>query len=78
MCETCNYETYQRKVDRMLRGHKFGFAREFLSSVSVYMNQHEHITEKQKKAVENIAHAQKEYENNRPDGRDGSYGREWT
>jgi hypothetical protein len=63
MCLRCNWEKWLQTIDEMTeaeddRGHSvFDWADETLTNICVWVQEHQHITDKQKQAIRNIANS---------------------
>ena len=54
MCQDCGWEEYDEKIDDLLTGDDFAWAEETLGGIQEWIRDHQHITENQKDAVDNI------------------------
>lgn len=54
MCDTCNWNLYVDTIDTLLDDGEYDFASDTLYGIRDFAEENEHITEGQKKAVENI------------------------
>lgn len=54
MCTSCDWEDYNDLCDEMLTEDKYDFAAETIESIQNWIIEKEHITERQKAALDNI------------------------
>ena len=54
MCRQCDWQEYVERVERMINSGDFNFAEDTLQGILTWVEENEHITPAQKKAVENI------------------------
>lgn len=57
MCDECGYEEALDKLDDMLLDEDYSFADSTLSGIKEWVQEHEHVTEKQWEAITNIEEA---------------------
>lgn len=62
MCEHCDYSEYLDTIDEMLDNFNYDFAMDTLSSIQEWILDNEHITERQKIAIENIRDSKRDIE----------------
>lgn len=54
MCSDCNWLTAIEEIDELLDDPDYDFAEDTLVGIKDWVEHHEHITENQRQAVENI------------------------
>lgn len=54
MCRQCEWEEYLEKTSDMLMDEDYEFAHDTLNSISKWIEENEHVTDKQADAVDNI------------------------
>ena len=54
MCENCGWADAIDKIDDMLNDKKYTYANDFMTSVKAWVEKNEHITDKQKNALNNV------------------------
>lgn len=54
MCMNCEWDEYLEKVNDMLDSGDYYKSEEFLESVRDWIEEKEHVTDKQKKAIDEI------------------------
>jgi len=54
MCNECSSQDYLAKIDDLLSDSSFRFAADTLEGIREWVEEHDHITDKQIDAVENI------------------------
>jgi len=54
MCGECGFEELIEQIDEMLDGEDFEWAEDTLTGIREWCAEHEHCTENQKDAVDNI------------------------
>lgn len=54
MCDSCDWETVLSAVNEMLDDEDYEFAFDTLGGIVEWIEEHKHVTEKQKDAVQNI------------------------
>ncbi|MHC4574390.1 MAG: hypothetical protein ACYS76_09715 [Planctomycetota bacterium] len=57
MCKNCDWEEYKDLCDIMLGEGKYTFAENTILGISEWIFDNEHITEKQKEALDNICNS---------------------
>ena len=57
MCEHCEWESLIEQIDEAIEGENCGFALETLEGIREWCAEHEHCTEGQQNAVQNIIDA---------------------
>lgn len=57
MCRYCNWEEAKEKCEEMLADLDFAFADDTITGILEWIEENEHITEKQEEAIENIANS---------------------
>lgn len=54
MCDFCEWEDVLKEIDEMMVSGDYDFAEDTLSGIAEWVEEKEHITEKQIAAVDNI------------------------
>ena len=54
MCESCDWEAMLDKIDELISDDRADFALATVEGIQTWVDEHEHITPKQKEAIENI------------------------
>lgn len=54
MCDRCDWEIYLDDIEEMLGDEDYEFAEDTLQGIYEWVEENEHITEKQKDAIDNI------------------------
>ena len=57
MCRHCEWEDYLSKCQEMLEDPDCAFAYDTIEGIGDWIEENEHVTERQKEAVDNIAHS---------------------
>jgi len=55
MCEMCDWNSVLARIDSLLDTGRFDFAEDTLQGIYAWVEENEHVTDKQRDAVENIA-----------------------
>lgn len=54
MCSRCDWEDVLERIEEMLGDSDYDFARDTLEGIREWVEDEEHVTERQKTAVDNI------------------------
>ena len=59
MCDSCDYESYSEKCEEMLDNMDYNFAEDTVMGIYDWVVENKHITDAQKKALDNIYNSKK-------------------
>lgn len=54
MCLSCSWEDEKDRIESMLNNGRFDFAMDTLEGILVWVQEQEHVTANQKRAIDNI------------------------
>ncbi len=55
MCNHCDFENVKGRIEDLLESGEVNFAQETLENIYSWIEENDHVTPKQRQAVENIA-----------------------
>ena len=54
MCEECDYMAFLDEIESMMGNDEFAFASDTLEGIHQWVEEHQHCTENQRAAIDNI------------------------